>query len=381
LPPSAARKKESSEDTSRSGKGLLPSALLLRGDFYIALVKTKESDMSEENDPLQYPEWQDTYLETAYSLPYVDTSSQPSYDSQPAQSASQSPQQAAIRTEIDQLAAIHQLGRVQKEYKNEVSRVLASGLSSCIVGVLCFLPFILVVFAHWGYFRVFLWTIIGGFAFLSYGINRINVAINNIGANMLYQNPRGYLCSHGVMFIQGKQVQAIRWDQIRTVQKIFTDTSNVLQQYILSSSGDEEPLVLDRVLPGFKILGVHIEREVNRRLLPKAIAAYKAGQTFNFGAINVTPQGLSLEEVQKELPWEKLGDINEYRGDLIIKEKGTLSTWENIEVSTIFNLYVLLRLIRQIKNDSRMKESEPRSVSYQPPANDPSQRSEWREYE
>jgi uncharacterized protein DUF6585 len=248
--------------------------------------------MSEENDPSQHPEWQD-YLETATSLPYVDTPSQPSYVSPPPQTASRPSQQPAIRTEIDQLVAIHQLGKVQREYKNGVSTPLATGLSSCLLGVLCFLPFILLSFTQvGGYFSGMRWTIIIGFAFLSYGINRITVAINNIGTNMLYHNPRCYLCSHGVMSIKGKQVQAIRWDQIRRIQKIFrTGISNIPQQSILYRPEDEEPLVLDSVFTGFGILGKQIEREVTRRLLPEALAAYKAGQTLNFGAVNVTPQG------------------------------------------------------------------------------------------
>ncbi len=59
----------------------------------------------------------------------------------------------------------------------------------------------------------------------------------------------------------------------------------------------------------------------------------------------------------KELPWEKLGAIDENKGYLIIKEKGTLSTWENVEVSTMLNLCVLLPLIRQIKYDNRINQS------------------------
>src|SRR5258706_9657072 len=167
--------------------------------------------MSEENHPSEYPEWRD-YLETAPSLPYVDPPSQPSYASPPAQPA----QQPAIRTEIDQLVAIHRLGKVRREYKNEVSTNLTAGLSSCVLGVLCFLPLILLWFTQAGYFfRGLRWTFIIGFGFLSYGINRITVAINNIGTNMLYHNPRCYLYAHGVLSIKGKQVQAIRWDQIR----------------------------------------------------------------------------------------------------------------------------------------------------------------------
>ena len=338
--------------------------------------------MSEEHHPSQYPEWQD-YVETASSLPYVDTPSQPSSASPPSQSASRPAQQPAIRTEIDQLLAIHRLGKVRREYKNEVSTTLATGLSSCMLGVLCFLPLFLLWFTQVGIiFTGLRWTFILGFGLLGYGINRITVAINNIGANMLYHNPRCYLCAHGVLAIKGKQAQAIRWDQIRCVQKIFpTGISDNPQQYILYPSGDEEPLVLDRVFTGFGYFGKQIEREVARHLLPEILAAYKAGQTLNFGAVNVTPQGLSLEETRKDLPWEKLGAIDERRGYLIIKERGTLSIWERIEVSTMLNLYVLLLLIRQIKYENRIKGNGQRSVSYQPPANDPLQRSEWQEYE
>ena len=304
--------------------------------------------MSEDNGrPLQHPEWQDSG-ETTPSLSYVDTSSKPSY----ASPLPQSPSQPAIRTEIDQLAVKYQLGKVKKEYKNDVSTNMSVGISFCILGLLCFLPFILDVFVQLGYFSGLRLTFIIGLGFLGYGINRITVAINNIGANVLNHNPRCYLCSHGVISIKGKQAQAIRWDQIRGVQKIYTtSTSNIPQQYILYLPGDEEPVVLDRVSTGFWLLGKQIEREVARHLLPEALATYKAGRTLNFGALNVTSQGLSLEETPKNLPWEKLGYIDEYRGYLIIKERGTLLTWKNIEVSEIINLCVLLPLIRQIKYD------------------------------
>src|SRR5260221_13859365 len=115
-------------------------------DYCLVLVDGQESNMSEDNGPLQQSEWQD-YLETTPSLSYVDTSSKPSYAS-PPQSPSQPAQQPAIRTEIDQLAAKHQLGKVQKEYKNDVSTNMTVGISFCMLGLLCFLPFILDLFAE-----------------------------------------------------------------------------------------------------------------------------------------------------------------------------------------------------------------------------------------
>src|SRR5260370_7435605 len=84
-------------------------------DWYLVLVNSKESDMSEENHPSQYPEWQE-YLETATSLPYIDTPSLPSYASPPPQPA----QQPSIRPEIDQLLAKHHLRKLRRKSKNEV---------------------------------------------------------------------------------------------------------------------------------------------------------------------------------------------------------------------------------------------------------------------
>src|SRR5438132_6478371 len=172
-------------------------------DCYLVLVDSQESDMSEDNGPLQHPEWQD-YLETTPSLSYVDTSSKPSSASPLPPSPSQPAQQPAIRTEIDQLAVKYQLGKVQKEYKNEVSTNMSVGISFCILGLLCFLPFILDVFVQLGYFSGLRLTFIIGLGFLGYGINRISVAINNIGGNVLNYNPRCYLSPHGVISIKRK---------------------------------------------------------------------------------------------------------------------------------------------------------------------------------
>ena len=93
--------------------------------------------------------------------------------------------------------------------------------------------------------------------------------------------------------------------------------------------------MLERAFIGFKLLGEHVEREVSRRLLPGAIAAYRAWQTLNFGALCVTPQGLRLEETRKDLPWEQLGEVYEAGGYLVIQKKGTLTAWR-IEVSIFF---------------------------------------------
>lgn len=342
--------------------------------------------MLEEDHDSQLSNWEGDYLATTNAVPYIDTHqtvTQPSNISPPSSGQEEARQPAAL-TEIDQLKAMYRLGKVQKVYKNDVSTPMTAGLASGITGIFCLILLILLLF-HGGtiYFGALLGLLIPGFAGLSYGINRITIAINNIGANMISQNAQVYLCSHGVMLITKKQVQAVRWDQVRTMQKIFPATINttIPQNYILYPPDDQEPIVLDRVFTGFKVLGLQIEREVVRSLLPETLAAYNAGQTLNFGPINVTPHGLSLEKTQKVLPWEKLGYIDERGKYFVIKERGTASTWASFEISTMFNSGVLLALTTEIKSKVRLKADVPRPLSYQPPTDDSAQPSEWQEYE
>ena len=331
--------------------------------------------MSKENSSSPSPEWQE-YADAIPSLQFVATPSQHS----DRQIASQS-LTPTFRSEIDQLLAIHRLGKIRKEYKNEISKALAVGLSSCMIGILFLILLFLAFSDQTGYLGGMRATFFIGFGFLAYGINRITVVMNRMGSNVRFQNPRNFLCSYGLMSIKGKQVQAIRWDNIEVVQKYpLTDISDVPQQYVLYPKSEEEPIVLDNTFVGFGIFGKQIEQEVKALLLPKAITACKSDQTLNFGAVNVTPNGLLLEETQENLPWEKLGSIDERKGNLFIKERGTLALWKKIEVSSLLNLCVLLPLIQQTKMNKRMTENEPRNLSYQPPINDV-QQSEWGEYE
>jgi hypothetical protein len=201
-----------------------------------------------------------------------------------------------------------------------------------------------------GYMRGLLFVSIFGFVSFSYGVKRINIAINNMIANAVDRSPHCYLCFYGVMLIKGKKVQAIRWDQVKTIQK-FTFINSMQQ-------------------------------EIARYLLPESTTAYKAGQTVNFGMINVTSQGLSMgTNGEKQLPWAKVGSIEERKGMLIICEKGTLTTWASIDVAMVYNLYVFLSLIKQIKRSRLDNEIALESMKAQAPLVPALPQSEWQEYE
>ena len=332
--------------------------------------------MSEENYIAHY--YEDSI--TASSLPYIDTPSQLADDPTPTLPAAQ-PQPTAL-TNMDQIAAAYQLGKIQKEYKNDVSIDLGAGLTSCITGIICFIPLIALGLSGRGYFGSIVIALVGVGSF-AYGINRTTKAINKFLANLRFQNQHYYVCSRGIMSIKGKQIQAVRWDQVKAIQKIYpANASNIPQQYILYPPDNTEPIVLERVCVSLKTFRVQLEREITYHLLPEFLAAYKAGQTLNFGLVTVTPQGLSLEEGKKLLPWAKLGSIYEISGCLVIREKGSHSRWASIEASEILNICVLLALIQQIRREIIIKNNKPQPLSYSYlPSQETQQSSEWQEYE
>ncbi len=221
-----------------------------------------------------------------------------------------------------------------------------------------------------------------GFGAFAYGINRITAALNSLGAKVLKFNLSYYLCSQGIMLTRGTKVQGIRWDQVKAIQKIpSADYSIVPQEYVLYPLDDSEPLVLEKVCIRFKHVRTQIEQEIVRRLLSTSIKAYQAGQTLNFGSLNVTPQGLLKVEGEALLLWENLGSVNEFREFLTIRTEGSSSLWARIDISTLLNLCILRPLLEQIRRDRRTRESRQNSLINQSLAYIPPQQSEWQEYE
>ncbi len=338
--------------------------------------------MLEEGQSSSHTELRDGYSMKMYVVPYVEARPVASSAATTEPVAPQSTQQAGNRTWEDQLATAYQLGRVRKVYKNDVSTHLSVGISSCILGIICLLPLFSLVLGGMGYLRGLLSVSIFGFLSFSYGVNRVNIAINNMIANAVDRTPHCYLCSHGVMLIKGKKVQAIRWDQVKTMQKFTYINSMRVQNYVLYPADNGEPLVLSGVCVKSKAFRVHCEHEIVRYQLPEYIAAYKAGQTLNFGMVSVTSQGLSMgANGEKQLPWAQVGPIGERRGMLIICEKGTLVTWASIDVSTIYNLSIFFSLVKQIKRSRLDNEIALGSMNVQVPLVPALPQSEWQKYE
>lgn len=277
-------------------------------------------------------------------------------------------QQPSMSLDVSQLIATYQMGQVQREYKNTARTTMLIGIILTVVGGACML-LSLVLFETTGFNRLESYLFFLGLALLGYGITRIRAAGRN-------RRARVYHCTEGLLRIQGSVVEAIRWEQVRAVQKIFTSMWGIssLNRYMLYQP-DFKPLVLDKTFDGFKMLGAEIEREVTRHLLPGAIAAYETGHVVSFGPISVTLSGLSVQAGRKILPWEDLGEIYEDNGFITIKKRGALLTWEKLSISQMLNLCVFLPLIQHIREGNKDKPS----LSDQPPPPSAWQYPQWQD--
>lgn len=354
--------------------------------------------MSEEYSP--YAHEQDAYAEGASPLPYVDTPTPLSDVALPPDS----PQSLELRenvlvspqsplTKESRLAEAHQVGRIIKEYKHEAPVLTITGVSATCVGILLWLAVILILRSGWVWSRM-AWMLIAGFVLIGYGVPR---TLSGIYKSLLLsiKQVQLFLCTDGVMYMQGRRVRAIRWDQMQGVQKstapgkvshvttrrasrTVVSTHIFIQLIIYPFEG--KPLKIDSGFIGFGAFGSHVEQEVSNRLLPGAIAAYKAGQTLNFGALDVTPEGLKLAGRERLLPWDNVTHIRETNeGELIIYANGKV--WETIEVISMLNICLLLPLVYFIRKDRAPDTTNNEQESQQQPVIPPPPQSEWHEYE
>lgn len=142
-----------------------------------------------------------------------------------------------------------------------------------------------------------------------------------------------------------------RWNDVTEVYETVIYRSRRLThprwwQYTVHRNGGE-PIRLDNAIMGIKNLGAAIQNEVDKRLLPQAIEAYKTGQTMMFGPrIGLNRQGIVFSG--KLLTWEQVVEIKFGQlGSLQIKLKDQRGTWKIIPHPKIANFPTLRAMIHR----------------------------------
>lgn len=159
-----------------------------------------------------------------------------------------------------------------------------------------------------------------------------------------------YLCSDGILKIDGKKEEAVRWAEVK---EIYTAGGKVTKLVKLDESSFELP-----VLFGKKKLRELIGEEVEGRLLPEILARYENGEAVMFGnRLIVSQNGIVWDD--KLVPWEQIGDVvfeggklsvyylepaKANKGGLAAAEKGKWHTWLSSDTA-VPNLHVFITLV------------------------------------
>jgi hypothetical protein len=166
-------------------------------------------------------------------------------------------------------------------------------------------------------------------------------------------NVKTYIFSEGLIRAKRSKIDVMRWEHIESVvEKIvrhrYRGLITIYTSYNYTvSRGDGAQFKFSSALKNTKQLGEAIQREVTRRQLPKAIAAYNSGSPVNFGPLSVSMQGISKNGVP--VPWNQIGQVNLRRGWVIVSKQGSLLAASRTRCSVVPNLQVFLQLFEHAR--------------------------------
>ena len=147
------------------------------------------------------------------------------------------------------------------------------------------------------------------------------------------------------------QRHVCRWDDVTEVYEsiIYRDpgrrTGIIGRKCTVYQTGGQR-IKLGVAIQNSNNLGLTIQAEVRKRLLPRAIETYKTGATVAFGPeLALSQQGLISG--QEMLPWDEVAEIR-LRMGVRISQKGKRRPWKSVMHSKVANYSVLRKLVEAI---------------------------------
>jgi hypothetical protein len=142
-----------------------------------------------------------------------------------------------------------------------------------------------------------------------------------------------------------------RWDEIVEVYEFVNKHreagGRVTRTYTVCRTGGQRAR-LNTAIQDVERLGRVIQTETRRRLLPRAIAAYRAGETVAFGPkIGLNRRGLISGH--RTLPWSQVSEIRFSRaGDVWIGQEERRAAWQFVLHARVANYSVLRTMVKRV---------------------------------
>jgi type IV secretory pathway VirB3-like protein len=239
---------------------------------------------------------------------------------------SQAPPAQTLTPEIQQQAVQYQLGPLYAIYKPSFTNpfaIIGIALGAIVADIIVFA----LIYAA-GY--ILYYTV-------AVPIIAVILAISALSNS----NLRIYHFEQGLIRAKGKQTEVVRWEHVRALFVKITN-SRYGTQHLYTIERNDGASIKVTAVKGIEVLGQNIQQAILYALWPSAVASYQAGNTLNFGPLNVSMQGIS--KGNNLLPWNQVQEVNVKRGIVSVKSAGKTLRWSSTFVRKLPNFIIFMRL-------------------------------------
>jgi hypothetical protein len=256
-----------------------------------------------------------------------------------------------VPPQTQRLAAQYQLGELQAVYEPEKDPWLVRlpGLFALLLGAALLYYFFSAyntIFGYWPTWQMIFVPLIG--------CGWLCVGLWMIFSPWIAREQRVFVYQDGLVY-EARKAEAIRWSQMERIWKDVRFDRRMRKRcsYVVRRN-DRAFFVFKSDLRDGEKLGIRLEEEITRRLLPRAIAAFEAGDAVLFDEVALSKRWLRVRQGSKKLAWRDVAGLRNDDKTLEINKKGTPTAWATLNVAAIPNVGVLSGLIEHAQREATL---------------------------
>jgi hypothetical protein len=167
---------------------------------------------------------------------------------------------------------------------------------------------------------------------------------------------RIFVYTEGLVYTT-RTCEVMRWSQMERLWKDirFDRKKRKISSYVMRRNDQAFFVFKPNLLDGEK-LGMLLEEEITRRLLPRAIVAFDAGDPILFDTIAISPRSIRVKPGRKKLAWSEFERMNLDEQTLEIYKKGQDVVWASLKVVDIPNVEILRGLVRYAQQELEYRQ-------------------------
>jgi hypothetical protein len=182
-----------------------------------------------------------------------------------------------------------------------------------------------------------------GLVLLGFGVGGIRRIWRTRGLRVL-------VFEEGLARLQGGSIEALRWEDIRTVRRASLTgserTGMAPARKLILTGADGREFEFDEGLSGLRELRELVEQRTLPHLFPAALDAWEAGEQVSFGKIDVERDGLRCGRL---LAWAECENVEVAHGMVTVKAAGAWLAFCKVPLQDLYNVHVLFALTEYVR--------------------------------